>query len=64
MVVVNFAERAAQGRVHLGARHPARVTYDDVLSGTSFERDGGEIDHDGLYVDLPPYGAHVLVARN
>src|SRR3954454_3963167 len=63
VVVVNFAECGAQGRVHLGAAHPACVTYDDLLSGASFERDGGELDHDGLYVDLPPYGAHVLVAR-
>jgi hypothetical protein len=63
VVVVNFAEHPAQGRVHLGASHPACVTYDDLLSGATFERDGGELDHDGLYVDLPPYGAHVLVAR-
>jgi hypothetical protein len=32
----------------------------DVLSGDLFERDGGELQSVGLYVDLPAWSFHFL----
>jgi hypothetical protein len=32
----------------------------DLLSGDEYERDGDEMTDPGLFVDLPPWGYHVL----
>ncbi|BCY06945.1 alpha-amylase [Actinoplanes sp. L3-i22] len=63
VVVVNFSGRPAQGRVDLLpwpglAGRAWRVT--DRLDGRVFERSGSELAADGLFVDLPPWGFHVL----
>ncbi|MFI1996371.1 alpha-amylase [Actinoplanes sp. NPDC020271] len=65
VVVVNFSDRPAQGRIllvraDLGGR-AWRLT--DRLDGRVFERSGSELARDGLYVDLPPWGTHVLVGE-
>jgi Alpha amylase, catalytic domain len=62
LVVVNDADDPAAGRVHLPWDDVAGRTWrlDDLLTGDSFERDGDEIDAEGLFVQLPPWGAHVL----
>ncbi len=62
LVVVNWSEAGAQGRVHLGwddlgGRH---WTFTDVLTGIAYDRDGDDLARDGLYVERPPWGAHVF----
>jgi hypothetical protein len=62
LVVVNLSAGPAQGKVPLpwpelagGVRH-----LDDLMAGVRWERDGDELLAPGLYVDLPPWGFHVL----
>jgi glycosidase len=62
LVVVNFADAPAQGRVRLpwdglGGR---TWTFTDVLTGTAYERSGDEVLGDGLYVDRPPWAFHLF----
>jgi hypothetical protein len=62
LLVVNLSDRPSQGRV--------RVPWDDlngrvcrlqdVFTMAVFERDGGEMYGQGLYVDLPAWGFHFL----
>jgi len=62
LVVVNLSAAAAQARVH--------VPWDDLtgrnwqlqdrLSGARFERDGGELAAEGLYVALDGWQSHFL----
>ncbi|MEV6300609.1 alpha-amylase [Actinoplanes sp. NPDC051861] len=65
VVVVNFSARAAQGRVALPwpelAHRAWRLT--DLLDGRVFERDGDDMVGNGLFVDLPPWGTHVLAVE-
>ena len=62
VVVVNLSPAPAQGRVRLpwpdlaGGDH----VLEDLLTGTRYERAGDELVGPGLYVDLPPWGFHVL----
>ncbi len=62
VVVVNLSGRPSQGRIPLGldglAGHGWRLT--DLLDDRVFERDGDELAATGLYVDLPPWGYHLL----
>jgi hypothetical protein len=62
LVVVNLFGAPAQARVALPwpdlAGHAWTLT--DALSDDRFERDGDELAADGLYVELPAWGAHVL----
>ncbi len=62
LVVVNYAASAAQGRVCLPWTDIGSAVWrlEDRLSGQVFERDGGELREDGLYVDLGPWRCHVL----
>lgn len=62
VVVVNFAPHASQARIALpwprlaGRSWPLR----DLLGGGVFDRDGDELAREGLFVDLPGWGVHVL----
>jgi hypothetical protein len=61
VVIVNLSGEAAQARIpfpwgDLGAT----VRLTEVLDGTVYERDGGELAADGLFVDLPPWSWHWL----
>ena len=62
LVIVNFSPHAAQGLVSLPwpelAHQAWRLT--DLLDGRVFERDGDDMVRNGLYVDLPQWGVHVL----
>ena len=62
VVVVNLSGLPSQGRIPLGldglAGHGWRLT--DLLDDRVFERDGDELAATGLYVDLPPWGYHLL----
>jgi glycosidase len=65
VVVVNLSDAPAQSLVQLGWEGLAgrAWTLVDALSDASFERDGDQLAADGLYVDLPAWGAHLLVSR-
>ena len=53
IVVVNLSDAPADGIVHHGWSGPYRLT--DRLTGDEYTREGGE-----LYVELGPWGAHLL----
>ncbi|BCY11375.1 alpha-amylase family glycosyl hydrolase [Actinoplanes sp. L3-i22] len=62
VVVINFSDHPVQGRVEMpwtGPRHGDR-RLTDRLDGRVFERSGADLADSGLYVDLPPWGTHVL----
>ncbi|HET6533598.1 MAG TPA: alpha-amylase family glycosyl hydrolase [Actinoplanes sp.] len=66
LVTVNLSGHPSQGRVALPGDfavrgHRWRLT--DRLDGRVFDRDGDELATTGLYVDLPPWGAHVLAVE-
>ena len=62
LIVVNLSDTGSQGHV--------LVPWDDVsgrlwrlteaFTGEVYERDGNELRSPGLYVDLQPWGLHVL----
>ena len=62
LIVINDADGPAAARVHLpwddlGA-HTWQLT--ELLTDQVFSRDGPELADTGLYVELPPWGFHVL----
>jgi hypothetical protein len=62
LVVVNYSGASAQGRVAFpwpGVSNAQRQLH-DLLSGETYWRSTAELDEEGLFVDLPPWGAHVL----
>ncbi len=62
LVLVNFASRAAQARVRLPWSDLAGRTWHlrDALNGDVFERDGGELQDEGLYVGMGPWESYFL----
>jgi hypothetical protein len=62
LVTVNLSGHGAQGRVGLpwNALGGRQWRLTDLLDGRVFDRAGDELASAGLYVDLPPWGAHVL----
>ncbi len=65
VVVVNFSPAPAQGRVGLSwSDLPGRGwTLTDLLDDRVFEWAGDELADQGLFVDLPAWGGHVLALR-
>jgi hypothetical protein len=62
LVVVNLSDAAAQARVRLpwGDLGGRGWTLVDRLDERSFDRDGGELEADGLYVELEPWESYFL----
>jgi hypothetical protein len=61
LVVLNYSDTGAEGRVRLDERVGDRTwTFRDLLDGVSYEWNGDDLDSDGLYVALLPYGAHLF----
>ena len=62
LVVVNYAAHAASAMVQPGWPDMAGRTWrlDDLLTGDTYERDGDDMRANGLFVALPPWGAHVF----
>ncbi|GAB2567765.1 hypothetical protein Aab01nite_44360 [Paractinoplanes abujensis] len=61
LVVINFADSTARTRVRapwFSDGSDRRLT--DLLDDRVFDRDGRELAAEGLYVELPPWGCHVL----
>jgi hypothetical protein len=65
LVVVNLSDGSAQGLVRLGWEGLAGRAWrlGDALSESIYDRDGDELAAAGLYVDLPPWGCHLLIAE-
>jgi hypothetical protein len=63
LIMVNLSGTGAQGRVRLPwdevKGRSWRMT--DLFTGQTYERSGNELCDPGIYVDLPPWGYHVLI---
>lgn len=62
LIAVNLSDRSAQAQISikwpdLGGE---KWLLHDLLSDARYERDGGELARNGLYVDLAPWGFHFL----
>ncbi|MGI5452924.1 alpha-amylase [Streptomyces sp. CA-249302] len=62
VAVVNLSDAPAQGRVRLPWPELATATWTltGLLDGTRYPREGDELIDPGLFVDLEPWGTHVL----
>jgi hypothetical protein len=63
LVVVNLSEHPAQARVHpswAGELIGDDWDLHDLLGEEVYQRDGDELAVEGLYVELPAWGAHLL----
>src|SRR5262245_13537585 len=62
VVAVNYAGNQGQCYVRLpfADLSGAAVRLNDLMSGARYERRGSDLASTGLYVDLPPWGYHVL----
>ena len=62
LIVVNFSGSGAQGLVRLpwDELTGKRWQVTDLFTGQMHERSGDEMFNAGLYVDLPPWGFHIL----
>jgi hypothetical protein len=60
LIVCNYAGEASQGRVRVRWDDVAGRTWrlEDVLTGVTYEREGGEMLDPGLFVMLDPWQAH------
>ncbi|HEY1336854.1 MAG TPA: alpha-amylase family glycosyl hydrolase [Bryobacteraceae bacterium] len=65
LIVVNLSDTAVQARVRPQWGSPQGETWrmTDDLSGESYDRDGGEIEQSGLYVELRPWQFHFFQCR-
>jgi hypothetical protein len=62
IVAVNLAGHASQGRVALpwSALRGRQWRLTDVVHDRVYDRDGDDLAEQGIYVDLPAWGTHVL----
>ncbi len=62
LIVINLSDSGAQGRVLLpwGELKGKSWQMTDLFTAQRYERSGDEMCAPGLYVDLPPWGFHIL----
>ena len=62
IVVVNFADHQSQTRVRLPFEIPpdAVIHFQELIGTGAYDHSAGELDSNGLFVDLPPWGSHVF----
>jgi hypothetical protein len=62
LVVVNYAPYTGQCYVPLPFKNLSghTVRLKDMTSTSSYDRDGGEITSEGLFMDIPAWGYHVF----
>jgi hypothetical protein len=62
LIVVNLSDSGAQGLVRLpwDELQGRKWQLTDLFTGQMYERRGDEMCNPGLYVDLPPWGFHIL----
>jgi len=60
LIVINFSGITSQAHVHVPWDELKGKTWrlNDVLSGESYDRSGGDMQDAGLYVDLGPWKCH------
>ncbi len=62
LIVVNLSDSGAQGQVRLPWDDLRGKSWQmaDLFTGQTYARSGDEMCNPGLYVDLPPWGYHIL----
>lgn len=62
LIVVNLSDSAVQARIRAPWNDMEAMTWhlSDVLSDATYERESGEIQSAGLYVDLEPWHCHLF----
>ena len=62
LVVVNLGDSRAQARVRVPWNdiHGETWVLSDTLTGATYDREGGELQNQGLYVELGPYHFHLF----
>jgi hypothetical protein len=65
VVVVNLSDTRSQARIHLPWDDLTNRSWklEDLLSGARYRDDGNELHVEGLFVDLEPWGYHLLKAQ-
>jgi hypothetical protein len=74
LIVVNLSNHPAQALIKsvnprlndsVGQVWPIKFNYqlEDFISGKTYDRTADELNEKGLYVDLQPWGVHVLTCR-
>jgi hypothetical protein len=65
LVVVNPSDGAVQARVRVSWDDLAGKVWrlEDALSNSTYDRDGTEIQKDGLYVELAPWAGQIFALR-
>ncbi len=62
LVVVNYAPSQSQCRIKLDLRgYDENFTLNDQWSGEQYYRSSEEAQHLGLFIELPPWGCHMLM---
>lgn len=63
LIVVNLSDYGAQGLIRLpwDELKGGRWRMTDLFTGTIYENSGEEMRDPGLFVDLPPWGFHILI---
>jgi alpha amylase-like protein len=60
LVAVNYAGNQSQCYVRLPGSGRSQVRFRDLMGPSAFERDGKNLEAQGLYLDLGPWGYHVF----
>ena len=65
VVVVNLSDSQSQARIRLPWDDLSNRSWqlEDLLSGARYRDDGNELQGEGLFVDLAPWGYHLLDAQ-
>ena len=63
LIAVNYAPHQSQCYVRLPLDESASGTWrlQDLLSSVAYDRDGADLQSRGLYLDVPPWHAHVFL---
>jgi hypothetical protein len=64
LIAVNLSETQSQGKIKIPwpGLKDRLWRLDDVFQSTSYERNGSDLEKEGLYIDLPAWGFHFLIA--
>jgi hypothetical protein len=62
LVVVNYAPNQAQCYLHLpmGKIKKKTIRFQDHMNPARYDRDKADLEANGLYLDLPPWGYHIF----
>ena len=65
LVVVNLSDGAVQARVHVPWDDLGGKVWrlEDALSNSTYDRDGTEIQNEGLYVELAAWASQIFALR-